>query len=77
MIDEFHHFRLRHRTVEHHGVPVPLAEVVARGERRITAAQVYCQAGIGLEADAAGCRAQRDQYDMARDLGNATSSPNG
>src|SRR6266516_2064059 len=61
MIDEFQHLLLRHRTVESHGVPVPLVEVVAGGDGRITAAQVGRQAGIALEADAARCRAQRHQ----------------
>ena len=71
MIDEFQHLVIRHRTVERHGVPVPLIQVVARGDGRITAAQDGRQGGIAVEADAAGCRAQRHQRPYAHELNPA------
>src|SRR5260370_6340867 len=61
MMDEFQYFLVRHRTVERHGVPVPLVEMVARSDSRITAAQVRGKAWIAFKADAAGCRAERQQ----------------
>src|SRR5260221_10408741 len=64
MIDEFQYFLVRYRTVERHGVPVPLVEMVARSDSRITAAQVRGKAWIAFKADAAGCRAERDQREL-------------
>src|SRR5260370_35414076 len=62
MIDEFQYFLVRHRTVERHGVPVPLVEMVARSDSRITAAQVRGKAWIAFKPDAAGGRAERQQH---------------
>src|ERR1022692_1342599 len=54
MIDQVKQLILGYRAVECDCVPVPLAEVVARGDRGISAAQPGREIRVAFEADAAG-----------------------
>jgi hypothetical protein len=54
MINQVRQFIFGYRAVERDCVPVPLAEVVARGDRGIPAAQPGREIRVASEADAAG-----------------------
>ena len=62
MIDELQHFLVGHRAVQRHGVPVPLAEVVAGPDPGVTGAQADGEIGITFKnsfATSRRCRGVR------------------
>jgi hypothetical protein len=69
MIDQLEEFAVGHRTVEFDRVPVPLVQMVARGDRRILATQECRAVRVAFEAHVAGDPAQRHQREhLSADL---------
>jgi hypothetical protein len=78
MIDQIKQFILGYRAVECDCVPVPLAEVVARRDRGIPAAQPGREIRVASEADAPGGGPSVTSANiLPTTLNTATSSPNG
>jgi hypothetical protein len=77
MTDQVKKFIVGYRAVERDCVPVPLAEVVAHGDRGIPAAQPGREIRGTFEADAAGGRPGVTSANiLPAILNTATSSPN-
>jgi hypothetical protein len=78
MTDQVKQFILGYRAVECDRVPVPLAEVVPRGDRGISAAQPGREIRVAFEADPAGAGPSVTSANiLPATLNTATSSPNG